>query len=108
MVYAYLFEAGFDADGPHVRYGSDVSACIGKSPETVEAIRLAAIKLGVEEPTDLVRTLKAMFLRAQITGGSLYLIKTEDPMTFEEIDKYLQALGRDGKLKAFLEKAKVA
>jgi hypothetical protein len=124
-MHAYLFEVMYDEDGPSVKYGMDMSGCV--SEEYAEALKTAAvaakaakrlgsyvpkrkfldpiIKLdGLEEKLAMARL---FFMRSQITGIPLYLIKTEEEMTFEDIEQFLRAMNKPGELRAFLEKAKV-
>ncbi len=127
--YGYLFEVDYNEDGPHVRYGMDVSGCV--SDEYREAIHVANVTSKAAHRVGATFSSRAqrnkvlgalierdglspdlhragiMFHRAQFTGGSLYLIKTEEPMTFGELDKILKNMINHGELRAFLEKCKV-
>ena len=126
--YGYLFEVDYDADGPHVRYGMDVSGCVSDEYRAVihevsvagkAAQRIGAGNAKVYKRKRLGEVIKAagieadlnragiMFMRARMTGGSLYLIKTEEPLTFEALDKMLQNMTPSVVLREFLEKCKV-
>lgn len=128
--FGYLLELDFDVDGVHIRYGMDVTGCVRN--EYREALKeahiqgLAAARVGVTASAAAM-TRKAigniikrdklegalgragmMFMRARLTGGSLYLLMFSEPKTFDEIEKILAARHKIGDLKRILDQSRVA
>jgi hypothetical protein len=126
-MHGYLFEVMYDEDGPSVACGADVSSLVSQEYETkvkeARAAQKAAKRIGVDAPgmgrkmlsvvikennlEGELGKLRPMFMRSMITGIPLYLIKSEEPITAEEINKMMQYMFLKGELRAFLEKAKV-
>lgn len=128
--YGYLFEVGYDENGPHVRYGMDVSGCV--SDEYREAIKVATVaskaaeRIGADTVSSMAYKRKVlmdvikrdklegplaraglMFTRARITGGSLHMFISEVPLSFDEVDKVLKWHAKVCTLKTVLEKSRV-
>lgn len=126
-MYGYLFEVMYDEDGPSVKYGMDVSGLIseeyGAKINEATIAQKAAKRIGARSAGIKRRMLDAiikenklegsinkvrpLFMRSTITGIPLYLLKSEEPITAEEIDKLMRMMFLKGELRTFLEKVKV-
>ncbi len=103
------FLLGYDEDGPFVDMCIDVSAVIGQT----YAGMLAAEKLtGVknQDAYNIAAALKVMDLRSRLMRGSVdpgpYLIRTESPMTREELEIFLRSC-EPSRRKALLKQARL-
>jgi hypothetical protein len=105
----------------------DVSGCVSedyrKMVHEVAVTEKAAARLGLPKPGHkrrvVMETIKKnklegdlgragmMFMRSQLTGISLYLVTTEAPMTFEELENVLRYQQQVGTLRSFLARARV-
>lgn len=126
-MHGYLFEVRYDEDGPSVKYGMDVSDLVSAEYaakiEEATAAQRAAKRIGVHyagmKRRMLLDTIKEhglegklanarpLFMRSLLTGIPLYLIKSEEPITAEDIDKHMRVMFLKGELRAFLERARV-
>jgi hypothetical protein len=103
------FLLGYDEDGPYVDMCIDVSAVIGQT----YAGMLAAEKLtGIKnrDAYNIAAALKVMDLRSRHMHGSVdpgpYLIRTESPMTREELEIFLRSC-EPSRRKALLKQARL-
>ncbi len=107
--HAYLFLIGYDEEGPYLDCFADMSYALGKC---AAGERAKELMLGVKdaEADRLGHLFKTIELRARFVHGSAhpgpYCVKTEDPLTREELTTYLKSLTTERR-KEFLKAAKI-
>lgn len=107
--HAYIFLVGYDEDGVYLDCFADMTHVLGKS---VDGVRAAEKLTGVfdREAARLSHVYAAIGLRARfVQGGHCpgpYCVKTEDPLTREELTTILQHMTTERR-KEFLQAAKI-
>ena len=113
-MHGYVFQVDFGIDGVVLRRYFDVTKYIGKTYDEYITARRARAKLGGTEfvMDDVLANLNAMLVGGQLSArfsdaGGNYLVKTEEPLTADELAAFLTAKQRAGELKEFLEQVKL-
>jgi len=110
----YLFTVSFNVDGPHCCRFYDVSRMLGHNPDSfkdAERKRVdVAARVGVKTQSHehLPQALYTLFLRGKLGAAEgPFLLKTDTPMEVEAMNELLVAKQREGKLREFLEEARI-
>lgn len=104
-----VFLIGYCEDGPYVDMCIDVSAVLGQTyVGMLAAEKLTGIKNN--DADGIAAAIKVMELRSRFMHGSAdpgpYLIKTESPMTREELETFLRSC-KPSRRKALLKQARL-
>lgn len=110
--YTYLFIPAPTMQGVIADRFMDVSILVGHSHESWKELiaTYKAMKMDRENIAELERYLEAihtMFLRARFAASSVHMVKTDTPITYEEMDAVLSHKQREGTLEAFLRQSKL-
>jgi len=111
-MYAYLFQLD---RGPTLRRWYDVSFALGSTPakhkEAYDSSSTALKRMGVEPEKDPLPYVAAYLQSSVISErysdyGETYLVKTEDELSCEDLERFLRFKQLDGTLTALLAEAR--
>lgn len=114
MSHTYVFSPRFDEDGEvYVDTFLDVTPCIGVTEEMVRIRDAAAERLGAPIPKDhnhpwmLASYVHTMRMRARLNSTNIHKITTEEPITFNDLDRVLKDYQTRNLLRNFLKESRL-
>jgi hypothetical protein len=113
MSHTYVFSPRFDEDGVYVDTFLDVTPCIGMTEEMVRIRDAAAQRLGApipmdrNHPTTLAKYVAHMQMRARLNSTDLHKVTTEEPITFDDLDRVLKDYQTRNLLRNFLKESRL-
>ena len=114
MSHTYVFSPRFDEDGEvYVDTLLDVTPCIGLTEEMVRIRDAAAQRLGAPIPRDhnhplmLAGYVHTMQMRARLNNTDVHKITTEEPITFNDLNRVLKDYQTRKLLRNFLKESRL-
>jgi hypothetical protein len=114
-LHAYVFIPRANLNGVYADRFTDVSSMLGKTADQFEELLRVYTSMGMEKenieairdvPMAVTAMVQRLLMRCDNTQA-ICLVKTEEPLTGEEMDMFLCAKQREGKLAEFIRRSRM-
>lgn len=112
--YAYIFQIRPSMEGLVADRFVDVSIMVGHTADSFKDLLTVYEQMGMERENidrmkDRVSAVQSVFARSAFTGSKgVYMIRTDSPITAENMDAYLTMRQREDTIQEFMREAKIA